>query len=180
MKKWIAAALTAIILFLTPLPAEAQDFSNDVTVKSGYTAEELAEGLKGNLRELATEFVAAEEKYGVNAVFLAAVAAWESGWGRYCFRENNFFGWGKKAFSSPEEGIDFVASKIADYYLSPDGKYYHGVSVEGVNHSYNGTKLWVDKVTGFMAIISQKAEESRQERSFIPPVHSETGKIILG
>ena len=180
MKKWISAAVATAILFLTPVSAEALDFSGDVTAKSGYSAEELAEGLRGNLRELAGSFVEAEEKYGVNAVFLAAVAAWESGWGNYCFKENNFFGWGKKSFSLPEEGIDFVASKIADYYLSPDGKYYHGVSVAGVNHSYNGTELWERKVSGLMAAISEKAEKLRREKFTFSQLTEETGAIILG
>lgn len=180
MKKWICVALAAVWLLTAPVSARALDFSGDVTEKSGYTAEELAEGLQGELPKLAAYFVAAEEKYGVNAVFLAGVAAWESGWGRCCFRENNFFGWGKKSFSSPEEGVDFVASKIAEYYLSPDGKYYHGVSVAAVNRAYNGSKLWEQKVSAIMASISEKAEIFRQKNGGLEPLTEETGRILLG
>ena len=58
----------------------------DLTTPSGFSAEELSKGLRGELSFLAEEFVAAEENYGVNALFLCAVAALESGWGKYCFR----------------------------------------------------------------------------------------------
>ena len=53
----------------------------DLTTPSGLSAEELSKGLRGELFALAEEFVFAEEKYGVNALFLAAVSALESGWG---------------------------------------------------------------------------------------------------
>ena len=178
MKKWIAAVLTAIILTAAPETALAEDFTADLTVKSGYSAEELAAGLKGNLVDLAAEFVAAEEKYGVNAVFLAGLAALESGWGKHCFRPNNFFGWGKKSFDTAEEGIDFVAGKIAAYYLSEDGKHYHGVSLSGVNVSYNGSKVWTEKVGGIMGNISKKAEAYREEHP-PEPLTTAKGRIIL-
>ncbi len=181
MKKWISVVLTAILLIGSPETALAEDFTADLTVKSGYSAEELAAGLKGNLVDLAGEFVAAEEKYGVNAVFLAGLAALESGWGRHCFRPNNFFGWGKKSFDTPAEGIDFVAEKIAAYYLSKDGKYYHGVSLSGVNVSYNGSKAWTEKVGGIMQNISKKAEAYREEHptKILTEEKETNGRIIL-
>ena len=163
MKKRIAAILTAIIMIAMPETALAEDLTADLTEKSGYSAEELAAGLKGSLVDLAAEFVAAEEKYGVNAAFLAGLAALESGWGKHCFRPNNFFGWGKKSFETAEEGIDFVAGKISAYYLSADGKYYHGVSLSDVNISYNGSREWMEKVGGIMENISKKAEAYREE-----------------
>lgn len=181
MKKWIAAVLTAIILTAAPETALAEDYTADLTVKSGYSAEELAAGLKGNLVFLVAEFVAAEEKYGVNAVFLAGLAALESGWGKHCFRPNNFFGWGKKSFDTAEEGIDFVAGKISAYYLSEDGKYYHGVSLSGVNVSYNGSETWTEKVGGIMQNISKKAEAYRKEhpKEILTEEKETGGRIIL-
>lgn len=134
-------------------------FCLDLTLPSGISEKELANGLKGELKELAGDFVAAEEKYGVNAVFLAAVAALESGWGKSCFRANNIFGWSGKSFGSKEECVDFVASKIAEHYLSENGKYFHGKTVSGVNVCYNGSVFWERKIAGIMAMISERSKE---------------------
>ena len=98
----------------------------------------------------------AEENYGVNALFLCAVSALESGWGKYCFRKNNIFGWSGKDFETKAECIDFVASKIAEHYLSEDGKYYNGKTVSGVNVFYNGNLFWEEKISGIMSMISRK------------------------
>ena len=72
----------------------------DLTEPCGFSADELSAGLRGELVPLAADFVAAEAEYGVNAVFLAALAAHESGWGRHCFLPENIFGWGGKSFAS--------------------------------------------------------------------------------
>ncbi len=159
MKK-IIAVLILFSFFITGTETFAisgKDFyGTDLTVPCGFSPEELSVGLRGELVQYAEEFAAAEEKYGVNALFLCAVAALESGWGRYCFRPNNIFGWSGKSFESKEECIDFVASKIAEHYLSEDGKYYHGKTVSGVNVCYNGTEFWERKIPGIMAMISRK------------------------
>lgn len=156
--------IIAVMLFLTFILSTNSVFaltkeeaaSLDLTKKSGLSAEELSLGLSGEILNLAPDFIAAEEKYGVNAIFLCAVAALESGWGKYCFRENNIFGWSGKDFSSKSECIDFVASRIAMHYLSEDGKYYHGKTVSGVNVCYNGSDFWENKIAGIMAMISRR------------------------
>ncbi len=166
MKKLISIL---ILLSLAFGGKEVLAFSDerDLTVPSGFTEEELAAGLRGELISLAPDFIAAEEKYGVNAVFLAAVAALESGWGKSCFRPNNIFGWSGKNFGSKEECIDFVASKIAEHYLSDGGKYYNGKTVAGVNVCYNGSAFWERKVSGIMAMIERKAAKAFSEKSHI-------------
>ncbi len=128
---------------------------NDLTMPCNLTAEELAPVLKG-LSDYAEEFLAAEEKYGVNAVFLASLAAFESGWGSHCFRENNLFGWGKKEFRSKEECIDFVARRISEWYLAEEGKYYNGAGLGGVNACYNGSAVWYDCMIGMMRGMSAR------------------------
>lgn len=165
MKKLIAV----LMAFLFAFPgAEVFAFSGkeaaelDLTTPCGYSAEELSAGLLGELSAFAEEFIAAEEKYEVNAVFLAAVAALESGWGRYCFRPNNIFGWSGKSFESKEDCIDFVASKIAEHYLSENGKYYGGKTVSGVNKFYNGSRFWEEKIAGIMAMISRKIASAKE------------------
>ena len=99
----------------------------------GMSEKELCAALKYDLVPYAGYFIEAEQKHGVNAAFLAAIAAQESGWGRYCFRENNIFGFGKKSFDSVPECIDYVAGYLAEHYIAEDGKYYHGKTVEGVS-----------------------------------------------
>ena len=128
----------------------------DLTTPCGYSAAELSKGLSGELFYFAEDFFAAEEKYGVNALFLCAVAALESGWGKYCFRPNNIFGWSGKDFENKAECIDFVASKIAEHYLSESGKYYNGKTVSGVNVFYNGSDFWENKIPVLMELISRR------------------------
>lgn len=162
MKKLIAIFISVVLAF--SFGTESFGAEADLTVPSGLSAEQLSLGLRGELSALSAEFIAAEQKYGVNAVFLAAVAALESGWGRNCFRRNNIFGWSGKDFSGKAECIDFVASKIAEHYLSEDGKYYHGKTVSGVNVCYNGSAFWARKVTEIMAMINRECGVSDRER----------------
>ena len=159
MKKFIAVLITFSVIFsgtevFAISKAEASEI--DLTTPSGLSAEELSFGLLGELSALAEEFVEAEEKHGVNALFLAAVAALESGWGKYCFRQNNIFGWSGKDFESKADCIDFVASRIAENYLSEGGKYYRGKTVSGVNIFYNGSTFWEETISEIMAMISRK------------------------
>lgn len=175
MKKFLSVllSLTIFIIAAQKVAAPALTFSEaaemDLRTPSGLTADELRNGLKKDLVDLAEDFVAAEERYGVNAVFLAALAAFESGWGRHCFRENNIFGWSGKSFETKSECIDFVASKIAEYYLSEDGKYYHGTDLYGVNCSYNGSNVWLENVAAIMSKISEKAALCATAPDFAEP-----------
>lgn len=130
---------------------------NDLTAPCNLSAEELAPVL-GNLSDYAENFLAAEEKYSVNAVFLASLAAFESGWGSRCFRQNNLFGWGKKEFCSKEECIDFVARRISEWYLTEKGKYYNGSGLGGVNACYNGSAVWYDCMLDMMRGMSARIE----------------------
>lgn len=158
MKKTIALLLLISALFLRQsvfAMTEEEAKSLDLTVQSGLSEKELSAGLRDELLPLAKDFILAEEKYGVNAVFLASVAALESGWGKSCFRQNNIFGWSGKDFLTKAECIDFVASKIAEHYLSENGKYYNGKTVSGVNICYNGNGFWEEKVAEIMAMISR-------------------------
>ena len=177
MKK-LLAIIIILPLALTRTEAfamtEAEALCFDLTEKSGYSAEELSKGLSKNLLPLAEDFVIAEQKYGVNAVFLAAVAALESGWGKSCFMENNIFGWSGKSFESKAECIDFVASKIAEHYLSENGKYYHGKTVPGVNVCYNGNDFWEEKVAEIMVMITRKCGEPRNL-----PEEKSSGTIVI-
>lgn len=117
--------------------------------------------LQGELAPLEDAFLAAEAEYGVDARFLAAVAAVESGWGEseLARGKNNLFGWkgesGYMAFNSPEECIDHAAAFLAAEYLSPEGLYYNGLTVEDVaKHYCGGNEAWVEMVKEIMASVS--------------------------
>lgn len=124
---------------------------------SGLTIEELENQMYAPLSEYAYCFIEAEEETGVNAVFLASVAALESGWGKSnaANTKNNLFGWTTnkgdlKTFNSKEDCILFVARKMKEYYLSPDGKYFNGYEVEDINICYNGRPEWAKAVNNIM------------------------------
>ncbi|MBQ7938349.1 MAG: glucosaminidase domain-containing protein [Oscillospiraceae bacterium] len=177
MKKLFAFLITLFLVF-SGTEAFAMTYGEarflDLTEKSGYTAEELSKGLKGELSLYAEDFITAERKYGVNAVFLAAVSALESGWGKTCFRENNIFGWSGKSFSSKSACIDFVASKIKQNYLSESGKYHYGKTVSAVNVCYNGNLFWEEKVLEIMVLIFEKAG-----KPCLPEENSPCGITVL-
>lgn len=133
----------------------------DLRTPSGLTAEELETALRYKLKGMAEYYLAAEEKYNVNAVFLASVSALESGWGRYCFRKNNIFGYGRKSFESYGDCIDFVASKLDKNYLSEDGRYYNGTTIDAVNCCYNGREQWSKSVKSIFAGMLQKISDAK-------------------
>lgn len=121
----------------------------DVTQLSGITGEELYNVLinfnGGLLAEFAWVFVDCEKIYNVNAFFIAALVAHESGWGKSdrTNYQNNLTGYAVYSdsaegttFSSKEECIYETAKLLRRYYLNSDGLYYNGLSVRGVNTKY--------------------------------------------
>ncbi len=156
----IIAVICMLMVNVSAKETKQTDLSTfDLRTKSGYTSNELNDALKHNLKGLGEAFIEAEEKYSVNAVFLASVAALESGWGRYCFRENNMFGYSGMSFSSKTECIDFVARKISENYLSEDGKYHSGYTVKAVNRYYNGREVWEKTIISIMSSLIRNIEQ---------------------
>lgn len=163
MKDFIKGVLTAILTAIAVLAfcfgllclfvnfgVEAFGYEHpSITEPCGLSTEELETVLKGELKNYAQEFLWAEEDYEINALFLCAVAAAESGWGEHCFRPNNFFGFmTSREFRTPEEGIDFVAWFLRKNYLNENGKYYRGGTISDIGKiwcSDDGT--WVQLVT---------------------------------
>ena len=131
-------------------------YSYDLTEPSGLTADDMI--LLHDLEGLEQVFVDAERRHGVRADFLAAIAALESGWGRYQFEENNIMGFGGLEFGSLEDCIDHVAEFLSEHYLDPDGMYYNGTTVDGVCVKYNGRSEWTEAVEGLMKEISDQLD----------------------
>lgn len=77
-------------------------------------------------------FYDAEQKYGINGIFLTSIAIHESGWGKssIALNKRNLFGFGAYdsspfesaiTFEEYSEGVDEVASWLISNYLNPVG-----------------------------------------------------------
>jgi len=129
------------------------DYS-DLTKPSGATAAAINAKLAGTeMVGLGDAFVAAEEKYHVNAWFLAGLGVHESAYGssRIAQSKQNLFGFmaydaspfrSAKSYATFEESIDDVAGFLKAQYLSDKGKYYNGTSVDAVNKKYATDSNW--------------------------------------
>ena len=98
----------------------------DISKTNEYTMEQLEEMFRGpyydKIRPYINTFVAAEQKYGINAFFLMCLTGLESGWFKYTSGENNIAGWMRNDgsfmdFGSIEECIMHVAAGIANNYI---------------------------------------------------------------
>ena len=133
-------------------------YSFDVTLPSNVTAFELNEVLKDTgLAGLGEAYVQAEMETGVNAVFLCALTAVESGWGTSPIAKlkNNIGGYGAYdsspyesavTFSSREECIKTIAQAIAKNYVSPTGSYYYGTTIAAINTKYSTSSHWKSSI----------------------------------
>ncbi len=140
----------------------------DVTVQSGATAVDIDHAFQGTkLQGLGKSFVQAEKKHGVNAWFLASIAALESGYGtsQIARDKNNLFGFcayddspyvSATRFSTREEGIDHVAGYLSKEYLRRGGAHFKGLSVDAVGSSYATDPKWADSVSFLMNQLSKK------------------------
>ena len=154
-------------------------FNMDLSEPSYFSLEQFRKVLQYNssdvnniFTENADYFYYAEQEYGLNGIFLAAVAIHESGWGtsNIAVQKNNLFGYmaydsssyySAKTFSSYAEGIDLLARVFVKYYLNSagteiyegniaEGKYYSGSTLQGVNKKYASDSNWASKVYSVM------------------------------
>ncbi|MGL5439733.1 MAG: glucosaminidase domain-containing protein [Filifactoraceae bacterium] len=128
--------------------------TDKITLKSEVSANILDGFLKGtNLYGLGEAFKKAEEDYDINAIFLVGLALHESNGGksRIALEKNNIFGFqaydsspyrSSKKFSSREECIDIVAKYLSKNYLSVNGRYFEGYSIEALNIHYATDPDW--------------------------------------
>lgn len=130
----------------------------DLTNPSGVGVRHINYVLEGTgLEGLGEYYIQAEKDYGVNAFFLVGLSALESAWGnsRLAQDRNNIFGFMAydrnvdmaKRFDTKGESILHVAKYLKENYLTVGGKYYNGVTVEGVNVRYSSDKNWNKKIS---------------------------------
>ncbi len=129
----------------------------DLRTPSNVTVDEMEKMLEGTgLSGLGKAFVEAEQKYGVNAIYLMGLAAEESGYGTSSFAKlrNNLMGWcaydsdPNKAmyFETKEACILHVASKLKANYLTEGGAYFEGYTVKAIDVHYASDKLHGEKI----------------------------------
>lgn len=126
-------------------------------------------------KENAEYFYYAEKQYGINGVFLAAVAIHESGFGtsKISMDKKNLFGYGAYdsnpyggaySFNTYSESIDLLARVFMKYYLNPngtkiydgnvaDGRFYNGNTLSSVNVKYASDKNWANSVYRWMGVL---------------------------
>lgn len=135
-----------------PAYSLSQVMSMDVSKPSGVTVDDLKTVTSQGLVGLEEAFLKAEKDYGINCLFVMAIAAIESGNGTINGVGNNMFGWGGGyiKFSSKAEGIDVVARGLARNYLTPGASLYSGNTISSVNKRYASSSTWDDKVAAKM------------------------------
>lgn len=144
-------------------------YSFIVKSPSTVTAYELNQAFEGTgLEGLGEAFVNAELKTGVNAVFLAGLAANESSWGRSYLAnaKNNLFGFqaydndptrSAKSFSSKSECVEYVAEFLSQHYCDESGSYYKGGTIAAINTVYATDSNWKNNIASIMHTIEKKA-----------------------
>lgn len=154
MRKLITTLLCLVIVLCNAAYGFSQNF--DVRTKSDITAEQLNARFEkkedSKLKDTGKYFIEAQEKYGVNAEFLAALAIHESACGTSSLarRKNNFFGLkgrrGWSSFNSPEECIMYAANNLA----KADGFYFarkkYTIASIGKTYCPKNTKHWRDTI----------------------------------
>ncbi|MBI0577720.1 SH3 domain-containing protein [Neobacillus cucumis] len=97
-------------------------------------------------------FIDAGNKYGINALYIAAHAIHESAFGTSSISlgKNNLFGYGAYdaapffgayRFSSVEACINYVAQKMKADYLNPNGTHFEGAFLGYRTNDKNGTRI---------------------------------------
>lgn len=142
----------------------------DLNIPASLTASELCKAIGNSpsprrqdspLRGLTGEFIRAQETWGMNAVFLVALTALESGWGtsEIAVVKKNLFGFRAyekdhfyfaDTFASKEDSIRYVSGFIKSRYLCEDGMFYHGANLWGVNTRYAADPMWSVKIARVM------------------------------
>lgn len=116
----------------------------DLRTRSNLSKEQMHQMLSGTaLETLVDAYYWYEEVYNVNAIFMMALNAHESAWGRssLAISNNNLGGYKAsdgsfKYFDSWGEFLDENFRLISEEYLDPDGLFYNGVDIFSVNIRY--------------------------------------------
>jgi beta-N-acetylglucosaminidase len=160
-----AAARAGSGVVYQPIPGSTFSIDTNLTLPSGETAAKLNQFLSGSaLAGLGPSFMTAEQTYHVSARYFVAHAILESAWGTSLIArvKHNLFGFNADDanpfgdatyFPSFDACIQYVAKFVADNYLSPNGPYYHGPTLRGMNVDYATDPLWAEKIASIAQTI---------------------------
>ena len=151
-----------------------------------YTAEELGSIInnlipknseyadESKMRNIGQDLIDSQNKYGVNALLIAGIAANESAWGtsKIAREKNNLFGWKAYdsdpnmagAFRSPSHCIqEYMQIHMSQGYLYPgDWRYmggYLGDKGSGINVKYASDPYWGEKAASIAMNIDSKGRD---------------------
>ena len=123
------------------------NINSSVETKSGLSVAQLDSLVAGTgLANLGASFLACEQNYNINALFVLAHAALESAWGNsYIAQRNNLFGlnavdsnpnaaW---AYPSKAACVDYYGHFMRANYLSPGGFAYNGDTLHDIFVKYS-------------------------------------------
>lgn len=141
----------------------------DLRTKSNISIEEYQKMLENTaLYEIAESLYNAEQKFGVNGLYLMGLACLESSYGNSNFAKNrnNIFGWnavdsnpGKASyFTSKSECVMFVAEKLSYNYLSEDGCYFEGYTAKDIDKHYCTDKQHANKIIKIIEKLEKKLD----------------------
>lgn len=141
----------------------------DLRTKSNVSIEEYQKMLENTaLYEIAESLYNAEQKFGVNGLYLMGLACLESSYGNSNFAKNrnNIFGWnavdsnpGKASyFTSKNESVMFVAEKLSNNYLSENGCYFEGYTAKDIDKHYCTDKQHANKIIKIIEKLEKKLD----------------------
>ncbi|MEH7414518.1 Ig-like domain-containing protein, partial [Neobacillus drentensis] len=116
------------------------------------------------LKNYAQSFINAQNKYGVNALYLLAHTIWETGWGGsdLITYKHNLYGYGAYDvcpftcgyyFPTVQDSINKVAYQVRHDYLEESGAYYdagYGPTLTGMNVRYATDQNWKNGIANLM------------------------------
>ncbi|MBO9130147.1 SH3 domain-containing protein [Bacillus sp. 165] len=167
----------------SPIKTASSYAEIDLRTPSNITAAEINKYIQkyhpdSPIANMGDAFVAAGKKYGVNALYLAAHAFLETGYGKseIAYRKNNLYGLkaydrspfdSAKYLASYEDSININADYVRKNYLTTGGTYYNGPTLKGMNVRYASDKSWYSKIADIMQRI--KPYQASQYQPVIMP-----------
>ncbi|AJG79270.1 N-acetylmuramoyl-L-alanine amidase, family 4 [Bacillus cereus 95/8201] len=149
------------------VPVEQPSYINlDVTLPSNVTAQEIDGFIKewhpdSPLIGTGQDFIQAQNEYGVSALYLAAHAILESGYGKseIAYRKHNLFGlraYDRDPFAyakylpSYKDSISYNADYVRKNYLEKGADHFNGYTLPAMNIKYATDKEWAGKIANLM------------------------------
>ncbi|PQZ59371.1 MULTISPECIES: S-layer homology domain-containing protein [Bacillus] len=164
--------------------AMASYINLDVTLPSNITAQEIDNFIgkyhsDSPLVGTGQDFIKAQNEYGVNALYLAAHAILESGYGKseIAYRKHNLFGlkafdWdpfaNAKYLPSYGQSISYNADYVRKNYLEEGAAHFNGYTLPDMNVKYATDKEWAGKIANIMERIKPFNKKDYQNVKRLP------------